>query len=83
MNWNLLVSKNARKELARLPNREQHRIEAVLDKIEGDPFSGDVKRLQPLGWRRRGGNYRIFYDLYVAERRIVITSVTRRTSTTY
>jgi mRNA-degrading endonuclease RelE of RelBE toxin-antitoxin system len=49
MNWNLLVTKNAGKELARLPSRDQQRIEAALDEIEADPFSGDIKRLQPPG----------------------------------
>jgi mRNA-degrading endonuclease RelE of RelBE toxin-antitoxin system len=48
-----------------------------------DPFSGDVKRLERSGWRRRLGNYRIFYDLDVGERLIVVTSIKRRTSTTY
>jgi mRNA-degrading endonuclease RelE of RelBE toxin-antitoxin system len=83
MNWKLLVSKNAKRELGRLPNRDQVRIEAVLDEMEADPFSGDIKRMQPPGWRRRLGNYRIFYDLDVGERLIVVTSVKRRTSTTY
>jgi mRNA-degrading endonuclease RelE of RelBE toxin-antitoxin system len=71
MNWNLLVTKSARKELARLPSRDQQRIAAALDEIATKPFSGDIKRLQPDGWRRRVGNYRIFYDLYVDELRIL------------
>jgi mRNA interferase RelE/StbE len=83
MNWKLLVSKNARRELGRLPNRDQVRIEAVLDEMEADPFSGDIKRLEASGWRRRLGNYRIFYDLDVGERLIAVTSIKRRTSTTY
>jgi mRNA-degrading endonuclease RelE of RelBE toxin-antitoxin system len=83
MNWNLLVAKSARKELARLPSRDQQRIEAALDEIAANPFSGDIKRLQLDGWRRRVGNYRIFYDLYVAELRIVVTAIKRRTSSTY
>lgn len=83
MNWKLLVSKNARKELGRLPNRDQVRVEAALDGMGADPFSGDVKRLERSGWRRRLGNYRIFYDLDVGEHLIVVTSIKRRTSTTY
>ena len=83
MNWNLLVVKSARKELARLPSRDQQRIEAALDEITANPFSGDIKRLQPDGWRRRVGNYRIFYDLYVDERQIVVIAIKRRTSSTY
>ena len=45
MNWNLLVVKSARKELARLPSCDQQRIEAALDEIAANPFSGDIKRL--------------------------------------
>jgi mRNA-degrading endonuclease RelE of RelBE toxin-antitoxin system len=51
--------------------------------MEADPFSGDVKRLQSPTWRRRVGNYRIFYDLDMDQRRIVVTAIQRRTSTTY
>jgi mRNA-degrading endonuclease RelE of RelBE toxin-antitoxin system len=83
MIWNLLVTKNARKDLVRLPNREQRRIEAALDAMEDDPFRGDIKRLEPSGWRRRVGSYRVFYDLHIEERRIVVTAISRRTSTTY
>jgi mRNA-degrading endonuclease RelE of RelBE toxin-antitoxin system len=54
-----------------------------LDELQDDPFAGDVKRLQPAGWHRRVGNYRIFFDLFSTERRIVVTAIVRRTSTTY
>jgi mRNA-degrading endonuclease RelE of RelBE toxin-antitoxin system len=53
-----------------------------LDSLQNDPFSGDIKSLKP-GWRRRVGNYRVFYDLLTDERRIVVTAIERRTSTTY
>lgn len=83
MNWILLVTKPARKALEKFPDKDQIRIEQVLDALQSDPFSGDIKRLQPPGWRRRVGNYRIFYDLFIGEKRIVVTAVERRTSTTY
>ncbi|MBZ5617905.1 MAG: type II toxin-antitoxin system RelE/ParE family toxin [Acidobacteriia bacterium] len=83
MNWTLLVAKPARKALGKLPDRDQVRIEQALDQLERDPFSGDIKRLKPPGWRRRVGNYRIFYDIFPDERRIVVTAIERRTSTTY
>jgi mRNA-degrading endonuclease RelE of RelBE toxin-antitoxin system len=51
--------------------------------LENNPFSGAIKRLQPPGWRRRVGSYRIFYDLFAKERQVVVTAVERRTSTTY
>jgi mRNA-degrading endonuclease RelE of RelBE toxin-antitoxin system len=83
MNWELLVTKSAKKELANLPNHDQIRIERTLDAIQIDPFDGDIKRLQPPAWRRRIGNYRIFYDLHVEQHLIVVTAIERRTSTTY
>jgi mRNA-degrading endonuclease RelE of RelBE toxin-antitoxin system len=39
--------------------------------------------MQPPEWRRRTGNYRIFYDLLFDEHMIVLTAIKRRTSTTY
>ncbi|HJT88726.1 MAG TPA: type II toxin-antitoxin system RelE/ParE family toxin [Bryobacteraceae bacterium] len=83
MSWRLLVTKSARKELGRLPDQEQLRIERALDALEADAFRGDIKRLQPSGWRRRVGNYRILYDLYLDEHLIVVIAIQRRTSTTY
>ena len=83
MNWTLLVTRPARKALEKLPNKDQLRIEQALDELENDPYSGDIKRLQPLGWRRRVGNYRIFYDLLMTEKQIVVNDISRRTSTTY
>jgi len=45
--------------------------------------AGDVERLRPREWRRRVGNYRIFYDLRLEDRLILVTAIRRRTSTTY
>jgi mRNA-degrading endonuclease RelE of RelBE toxin-antitoxin system len=83
MNWQLLVANSARRQLARLPTKDQFRVEASLDALQLDPFSGDIKRLQAPEWRRRVGNYRIFYDLLLDEHVIVVTAIKRRTSTTY
>jgi mRNA-degrading endonuclease RelE of RelBE toxin-antitoxin system len=83
MNWRLLVTNPARKELGKLPSRERTRITRALALLQEDPFRGDIKRLEPAGWRRRAGNYRIFYDLDVEARLIVVTAIVRRTSTTY
>jgi mRNA interferase RelE/StbE len=83
MTWQLLVTKPARKELEKLPTRDRVRITQALTLLEDDPFRGDIKRLEPSGWRRRVGNYRIFFDLDVATRHIVVTAILRRTSTTY
>jgi mRNA-degrading endonuclease RelE of RelBE toxin-antitoxin system len=83
MHWTLLVAKPAKKDLEKIPDRDQVRIEHALESLQRDPFSGDIKRLRPSGWRRRVGNYRVFYDLLIEERVIVVTAIKRRTSTTY
>ncbi|HTD42558.1 MAG TPA: type II toxin-antitoxin system RelE/ParE family toxin [Bryobacteraceae bacterium] len=84
MTWILQVTKPAEKDLRRLTARDRERVRAALLATQADPFSGDIKRLrnQPAAWRRRCGEYRIFYDLY-AQRLIVVVAIARRTSTTY
>jgi len=46
-----------------------------------DPFSGDIIKLEGEGerWRRRVGNY----CLQLASRTVVVSAITRRTSTTH
>jgi mRNA-degrading endonuclease RelE of RelBE toxin-antitoxin system len=83
MNWTLLVTGPARKSLAKLPDKDQRHILQALEAVEADPYSGDIKQLEPDSWRRRVGSYRIFYDLHKDQRHIVVTAVSRRTSTTY
>jgi len=83
MNWTLVVTKSARKSLAKLPDRDQRHIQEALNAMEANPHSGDIKRLQPPSWRRRVGSYRIFYALFPGERQVVVTAIERRTTTTY
>jgi mRNA-degrading endonuclease RelE of RelBE toxin-antitoxin system len=85
MMWNLLVTKPAQKDLGRLPANDQKRIKAVLEAMRENPFSGDIARFkaQPTAWRRRAGNYRIFYDLMPDRFLIAVLAIKRRTSTTY
>jgi len=85
MPWTLHVARSAEKELEGIPQRDRNRILKTLRDMREDPFAGDVARLQglPTAWRRRAGNWRILYDLYLDRRLIVIASIRRRTSTTY
>jgi hypothetical protein len=52
MNWQLLVTKSARPQIGKLSSKDQLRIEAAVDALQRDPFSGDIKRLQSPEWRR-------------------------------
>ena len=85
MAWNLQIAGPAQKEYQKLPANDQRRVKAALLSMQEYPFQGDIQRLkgQPTAWRRRVGNYRIIYDLYIEERLIVVSGILRRTSTTY
>lgn len=50
-----------------------------------DPFAGDVQpsKGHPVAFRRRVGNWRIFFEADRAHRVVEITDIVRRTSTTY
>jgi mRNA-degrading endonuclease RelE of RelBE toxin-antitoxin system len=85
MNWNLLVTGPAQKQLRRIPEKDRERAKAALLAIEDEPFSGDLVRLhtQPAAWRRRAGSYRILFDVDYKQRHVVVTAIVRRTSATY
>ena len=85
MAWTLLVARRAEKQLRGFPARDQERVVAALQAMKQDPFSGDIVRLrsQPTAWRRRVGNYRIFFDVYPNQVLIEVLEIRRRTSTTY
>jgi mRNA-degrading endonuclease RelE of RelBE toxin-antitoxin system len=57
----------------------------VLDEMTTDPFSGDVPPLknQSSAFRRRVGNWRIFFDVSHDQRLVEVTSIERHTTTTY
>ena len=85
MNWNLLVTGPAQRQLRKLSAGDLGRVRRVLLAMQDDPFGGDLKRLiaQPSEWRRRAGSYRILFDIDYARRFVVVHAVVRRTSTTY
>lgn len=57
----------------------------AIEEMKGDPVRGDVRKLHGglEGFRRRAGNWRILFDVYPDNSQVVVTSIVRRTSTTY
>ena len=57
----------------------------ALRQMENGPFVGDVAPLthQPTAFRRRVGDWRIFFDVYPARRLVEVREIKRRTTTTY
>jgi mRNA-degrading endonuclease RelE of RelBE toxin-antitoxin system len=85
MTWTVLVAKPAQKQRARFPAKDQVRISLAVAQMADDPFVGDVLKLEGEGnrWRRRVGNYRIFFSVDPARRIVSVSAIMRRTSTTY
>lgn len=84
MEWTVVLAGPARKSLRRIPAGDRTRILAALGEMQQNPFQGDVKKLRGLpGFRRRVGDWRIFFELVPERKHVVITAVERRTSATY
>ena len=85
MTWTVLVAKPAQKQLARFPAKDRLRVSLAIAEMAHDPFAGDVLKLEGGGarWRRRVGNYRIFFAVDTLMRAVFVSAIVRRTSTTY
>lgn len=85
MTWTVIVAKAARKQLLRFPAKDQTKIAAALWAMAADPLSGDIIKLEGKTnrWRRRVGNYRVFFSADTAKKTVDISAIERRTSTTY
>lgn len=83
--WEIVLAGPAKKSLEDIRSPDRERIEVALKGMAADPFQGDVKLLQgkQRRFRRRVGSWRIFFSRIGDERRILISAIERRTSTTY
>ena len=89
MTWHVHVSRNATKQLRKLPLAAQKQIARAIESLKKDPFAGDSKALKgPVvkrRYRRRVGRYRlIFIPLpHPTTPRLTITAILLRTEKTY
>ncbi len=83
--WQLLVKESVLKTLSRFPHKTRARLERAINLLPQNPYAGDIEKMkgEPFAWRRRIGDYRIFYELIPSERTIVVSRAERRTSSTY
>ncbi|HEX3745422.1 MAG TPA: type II toxin-antitoxin system RelE/ParE family toxin [Bryobacteraceae bacterium] len=68
-----------------MPAKDQARIAVAVRSMADDPFSGDVLKLEGEStlWRRRVGDYRIFFEVQYRTRTVFVSAIVRRTSKTY
>ncbi len=85
MTWSVNVAKDAQKLLAKIPAKDEEHIIVALQQMRSDPFSGDIVKLKNArtAWRRRVGNFRIFFDVYHEQLLVDVVGIERRTSKTY
>ena len=87
MTWAIKLSEAAEKQLKQLPRDRQALIERVIDRMEQDPFAGNVKPLKGPEWegrwRRRVGSYRIIFTVDHKTRTVAISAILIRSKKTY
>ena len=85
MNWEVRVPNRVRKKIEKIPRQDRERVIAALLDFKVDPWRGDIIKMEGEVdvWRRRIGNYRIFYTILGDIPVIEVNKVERRTSSTY
>lgn len=83
--WTVVLAGPAKKSLERIVVADRERLRAALQEMAANPFHGDIKCLkaQKGKFRRRVGDWRIFFHLDPEQKHLVVTAIERRTSTTY
>jgi len=84
-NWDLHIDPSVFKILKKLPHYDTQNILDIICVLPLDPYFGDIQKLkgEENSWRRRAGNFRIFYKIKQAQNIILIFRIERRTTTTY
>ena len=84
-NWDLHIDPDVLKALKRISRREAEGLLVVIRLLPSDPYFGDIKKMrgEEDAWRRRVGAYRVFYKIKVAEQKLLVFRIERRTSHTY
>ena len=80
MLWILSVRNKVYKQLTGFPADYARRILSIFEQMRDNPYGGDIVNLGEAGFRRRVGDYRIFYEIRKNEQVIYIYKVERRTS---
>jgi len=82
MLWDYRLARQAFKNLKKFPKKEQERIFAILEGMKADPFLGDIKLMQGEDnlYRRRIGNYRIYFHPFRSNHILDILFIERKQS---
>jgi mRNA interferase RelE/StbE len=76
--WSYAVTAAARRDLRRLDPPVRRRVVEGLDHFVDDPYAGDIRKLNPLEWRLRVGDWRVRFSFDDEQRLIVVLRVLPR-----
>ena len=87
MSWACRLSKQAAKEISRLPQDRRRQLAEAIEEMEEDPTSGDVRPIKSRKFRgtlrKRVGRYRVVFSLDHSNNCVEIASILTRTGKTY
>jgi len=87
MNWTCRFSKEAAKQLRRLPRDRKEQIAQVISEMALNPAGGNARRIKSGKFqgalRRRVGDYRIIFSLDSVERVVGVVAILPRAEKTY
>ncbi len=84
-NWDFRIDRRVFKTLKRIPSPIAEKIVQTIEALAENPYAGDIEKIggEKVLWRRRIGEYRIFFEIYQDKRFIDVVRVERRGSKTY
>lgn len=86
MAYQIEISRQVRKQVARLPRRDQARVLAAVKALAKDPSPTGCRPVKMAGkgaYRLRVGDYRAIYAVLDDERVVIIARVVKRSESTY
>jgi mRNA interferase RelE/StbE len=79
MNYRVILSRSARKQMERLSGEIENRILDKLSELETNPRPIGCKKLQNRdAWRVRIGDYRVIYEIHDQVLQIIVVTVGHR-----
>ena len=83
MPWKLEKKPRFKKDISKIPQGEQNRIDAGIRGLINNPSQADIVKLNDQLWRLRVGDWRVFLDMDNKTGTITALYLERRTSKTY
>lgn len=79
MNYTVILSRSARKQLEKFSGETEKRILVKLSELESNPRPPGCKKLKNRdGWRVRIGDYRVIYEIHDKVLQVIVVTVGHR-----